>query len=56
MHHVTEPHAPRIRRLMELVCSVFGHRWSPWERPLRLVETCECVRCGTTRTRRLGLV
>jgi hypothetical protein len=55
--YVTEngDEAGRIR-LLEPLCSVFGHRWTPWERPLRLVETCRCARCGRTRRRRLGLV
>jgi hypothetical protein len=46
----------RIARMRETLCTIFGHRWTAWERPLRLVETCHCTRCGRTRTRRLGLV
>jgi hypothetical protein len=46
----------RIARVLETACNVFGHQWTVWERPLRLVETCRCTRCGRRRTRRLGLV
>jgi hypothetical protein len=48
-------HADTMESLLGTICSVIGHRWTPWERPLRLVETCRCNRCGQTRTRRLGL-
>jgi hypothetical protein len=53
MSHLTQP---SITRLLEVRCSFFGHRWTPWQRPVRLIETCRCDRCGMTRTRRLGLV
>jgi hypothetical protein len=51
-----ESASSRITRLLDLLCWWFGHRWTPWERPVRLIETCSCDRCGMTRTRRLGLV
>jgi hypothetical protein len=53
--HTTDE-SGRITRMLETACNVFGHRWTQWERPLRLVETCHCTRCGHRRTRRLGLI
>jgi len=55
-HHADAVSQTRAGQVMEAFCSLVGHRWTPWERPLRLVETCRCNRCGRTRERRLGLV